>query len=587
MVEKITIQPSKIRAYGNIINNKTTEDYDRYESSLVKSLVTINGVPISAYLLVYSPNNFAFDFDGNLKHLYVSEDEDTVEAFTFDSNNKELSFTSDDVSFGFDDTNKRLYCDNEYHPTSYSVSLNVSSSSVSVGGSVTLSATVLDDQETAVEGATVTFKVGGSLIDTATTNSSGVATLSYTCSVAGSLSFTASCNGANSTSQSVTVNKLSTSTALTSTGSSVTVGTSVTFTATVTSGGSGVNGLTVTFKDGTSTLGTGTTNSSGVATYTTNSLSVATHSITAVVTETGTYATSTSSAVSVVVSDHSYSLAFSQASYAATGGSATLSVTLLDNNVAVSGATVSVTGSDSSLYSGITNSSGTASVTVSNISSETTFTASYSGVTATCTVTVQSYLFYDACDTDNTNLYDTTTNWTQSSFLFDSTNSCYAMSRISNPYGMCTLWINDLTVTDQVKITVDMKIATSGTTNTQGGPLVMNSAKNKGFLTMIEAWSLTIGAYSLGTIDAPTDSHGTKIISDQNLGVNAKNYWLTYELIIDGSSVELNIYNGSTLIKTGTITSSQLDSTGNIVGFLMSYQEGAKILVKNIKVEAL
>ena len=152
---------------------------------------------------------------------------------------------------------------------------------------------------------------------------------------------------------------------------------------------------------------------------------------------------------------------------------------------------------------------------------------------------------------------------------------------------MSSLWIKDLAVTDQVKITVDMKIGTSGTLNTQAGPIVMNSAKNKGFLTMIESFSSSTGAYSLGTINAPTGSHGTKVINDQSIGVNAKNYWLTYELIIDGSSVELNIYNGSTLIKTGTITSSQLDSTGNIVGFLMSYESGAKILVKNIKVEAL
>ena len=401
MVEKITIQPGKIRAYGNIINNKTTEDYDRYESSLVKSLVTINGVPIQSYLLVYSPNNFAFDFDGNLKHLYVSEDEDTVDGFTFDSDNKELSFSSDDVSFGFDDINKRLYCDNEYHPTSYTVSLNVSSSSVSVGGSVTLSATVLDDQETAVEGATVTFKVGGSTIDTATTNSSGVATLSYTCNTVGSLSFTASCNGANSTSQSVTVNKLSTSTALTTSSASVTVGTSVTFTATVTSGGTGVNGLTVTFKDGTSTLGTGTTNSSGVATYTTDSLTEGTHSITAVVTETSTYSTSTSTAVTVTVNNHSYSLAFSAASYVATGGSATLSVTLLDNNVPVEGATISVSGSDSSLYSGLTNSSGIATITVTGITSNTTFTATYSNVSDTCTVTAQSYIINDDASVNN------------------------------------------------------------------------------------------------------------------------------------------------------------------------------------------
>lgn len=302
MVEKITINPSKIRAYGNIIDDKSVEDFERYESSLVETTVTINGVSIPAYLLLYSPNNFVFDFDGNLKRLYVSEDEDTVEAFTFDSSNKRLAFSSDDVAFGFDDDNKRLYCDNDYHPTTYLVSLAVSSNTVNIGASVTLTATVTDDQETAVEGATVTFKVGGSTIDTGTTNSSGVATLSYTCNTSGSLSFSASCNGANSTSQSVTVNKLSTSTALATSSASVTVGTSVTLTATVTSGGTGVNGLTVTFKDGTSTLGTGTTNSSGVATYTTNSLTEGTHSITAVVTETSTYSTSTSTAVTVTVS---------------------------------------------------------------------------------------------------------------------------------------------------------------------------------------------------------------------------------------------------------------------------------------------
>lgn len=472
-------------------------------------------------------------------------------------------------------------------------SLSVSSSTVSVGTNVTFTATVTDEDDEPIEGLTVTFKDGGSSLGTGTTNSSGVATLTSSGLAAGNHSVTAETtedntySGSTSTAVTVTVNKLTTSTSLSLGSNTIYVDGSTTATATVTSGGNGVNGLTVTFKDGSTTLGTSTTNSSGIATYTISGLNAGNHSITAVVTENSTYAASTSSAVTLTVNNHSYSLAFSAASYVATGGSAILECTLLDNNVPVEGATISVSGSDSSLYTGITDSTGVATVTVS-VSADTSFTASYSNVTDTCIVTVgSSTLFYDACDTDNTNLYDTTTNWTNSSFLFDSTNSCYAMSRTSSPSGMSSLWINDLTVTDQVKITVDMKIGTSGSVNTQGGPLVMNSAKNKGFLAMIESWSASTGAYSLGTINAPTGSHGTKVINDQSLGVNAKNYWLTYELIIDGSSVELNIYNGSTLIKTGTITSSQLDSTGNIVGFLMSYDRGAKILVKNITVEAL
>lgn len=195
------------------------------------------------------------------------------------------------------------------------------------------------------------------------------------------------------------------------------------------------------------------------------------------------------------------------------------------------------------------------------------------------------YLFYDDCSSDNTNLYDTTTNYSNSTLTFDSNNSCYTMQRTSGT-GMSSLWIKNLTVTDKVKITADMKLATTSTVITQGGPIIMNSAKNKGFLTMIGGYRVGDGEYSLGTTNSP-NSHGTKIIADQKLGLDARNYWFTYELIIDGSSVELNIYNGSTLIKTGTITSSQLDSTGNIVGLLMSYSSGAKISVKNIKVEAL
>lgn len=97
-----------------------------------------------------------------------------------------------------------------------------------------------------------------------------------------------------------------------------------------------------------------------------------------------------------------YHIEFSEASYTAVGGSATLEIYLQESYAPKSGATISVTGSDGSVYNGITNSQGIASVTVSNVSTATTFTASYSNVSDTCTVTVTSYLFYDACDSATT-----------------------------------------------------------------------------------------------------------------------------------------------------------------------------------------
>lgn len=345
-------------------------------------------------------------------------------------------------------------------------SLSVSSSTVSVGTNVTFTATVTDEDDEPIEGLTVTFKDGGSSLGTGTTNSSGVATLTSSGLAAGNHSVTAETtedntySGSTSTAVTVTVNKLATSTSLSLGSNTIYVDGSTTATATVTSGGNGVNGLTVTFKDGSTTLGTSTTNSSGIATYTISGLNAGNHSITAVVTENSTYAASTSSAVTLTVNNHSYSLAFSQSSYVATGGSATLECTLLDNNVPVEGATISVSGSDSSLYSGITNSSGIATITVENISSETTFTASYQDATDTATVTVQNYIFYDTgsasgiSNYSETHLVETTgdTNFT---LVYDTTYNAYHLTTNSSKAVQLTFSaLNG--ITDDFRLTVDM-----------------------------------------------------------------------------------------------------------------------------------
>ena len=82
---------------------------------------------------------------------------------------------------------------------------------------------------------------------------------------------------------------------LSSSTSSVTYGDTVTLTASVTQNGAPVTGVTVTFKEGNTTLGTGTTNSSGDATYSSSGLSVGSHSLSAI------YDEATSNTVSITV----------------------------------------------------------------------------------------------------------------------------------------------------------------------------------------------------------------------------------------------------------------------------------------------
>ena len=79
---------------------------------------------------------------------------------------------------------------------------------------------------------------------------------------------------------SLAVSAATTTTTVTTSGSPATAGATVTFTATVTSAAGVVSG-TVNFLDGTTLLGTGTLNASGVATFSTSSLAQGTHTINA------------------------------------------------------------------------------------------------------------------------------------------------------------------------------------------------------------------------------------------------------------------------------------------------------------------
>ena len=118
MVEKIIISPDGVRGHGNIVSPKSDEDYIVYNSSLTEGIDIIEGSAMTVY---------------------------------------EMEYDEPDIT----------------------VSLTTSSATVTVGDSVTLTATVLDNS-VPIDDVKVTFKQAGNLIGTSNTNSSGVHLLGHT-----------------------------------------------------------------------------------------------------------------------------------------------------------------------------------------------------------------------------------------------------------------------------------------------------------------------------------------------------------------------------------------------------------------------
>lgn len=241
MVEKIIVSPGDVRGLGNIVDPKLVGDFETELCVLDEDTEVIQSTVLSIYTMSYSNIN---------------------------------------------------------------ITLATSSASVTFGGSITLTATVLDGN-TAVSGVTVYFKYGADIIGTGTTNSSGKATTTYTPSLGGSYSFIATYAGKVSEPVTVTVNKINPSVSLALANSYVYEGENLVCTATVTYQSEGLAGLTVSFKEGTTILGTGVTDSNGVVTFTTNTLQLGNHSIVASTTATEVYnSVNSSSKTAHIIADN-------------------------------------------------------------------------------------------------------------------------------------------------------------------------------------------------------------------------------------------------------------------------------------------
>ena len=204
------------------------------------------------------------------------------------------------------------------------------------GQSVLLTASV-SPEPTGSPLGTVSFYNGTTLLGANTGNSSGVAVFTSSSLPVGVLSITAVYSGnagfGGSTSSALTETVVAplvttTSTTLTASPNPAFDGQATTLTATVSPAPTGSPAGTISFYSGTTLLGTGTLNASGVATFTTSSLVVGSDNITAVYAGNPGFAESTSSALSLTVTTSFTVTGPTTAVPVAAGGAATIDITV-------------------------------------------------------------------------------------------------------------------------------------------------------------------------------------------------------------------------------------------------------------------
>jgi hypothetical protein len=226
------------------------------------------------------------------------------------------------------------------------------------GAMLQLTATVTQSAPSGSGGAfsgTVTFLDGGTAVGTASVSAAGIATLSVTTLGVGGHTLTASFGGSANYMASVSgtlaesIAMANTATALSSSIAPSIAGMNVVLTASVTGNG-GIATGTVKFLDGTTVIGSGALNGSGVATLSTSALAVGTHGLTATFSGDGKDNGSTSVALTQVVQIASTTTALTASTNPSTfGASITFTASVSTNGGAATGA---VTFSDGSTVLG-------------------------------------------------------------------------------------------------------------------------------------------------------------------------------------------------------------------------------------------
>jgi hypothetical protein len=221
-------------------------------------------------------------------------------------------------------------------------SLTAVSGTGATGGTDTYTSTLTNSSTSAgISGETITFTVNGTSVGTATTNSSGVATLSGVANTEAAGTYTVDAKFAGNTTNSgssgsgtLTVVQ-GTATSVTAVSGSGATGGTDTYTATLTnsSTSAGISGETITFTVNGTSVGTATTNSSGVATLSgvANTEAAGTYTVDAKFAGDTTNSSSSGSGTLTVVQGTATSVT-AVSGGATSGGTATLTATLTNSS---------------------------------------------------------------------------------------------------------------------------------------------------------------------------------------------------------------------------------------------------------------
>ena len=225
-----------------------------------------------------------------------------------------------------------------------------------------------------------------------------------------------------------------------------------------------------------------------------------------------------------------------------------------------------------------------ATVTVTGVTAQTTFTASYSGAIATCTVNVQSYLFYDDCSTNNTSQYTTllqvNNTSTNASLTFDSTEQAYTFLGTGGDYFVGRV-IPDIRGQDNLRIRCKVKFKNTNSYNQFFIILSdsLNPASN-GDWDMWRVWGSGACNY--------LQKDSTKYSDSVSSSYTASNYCYI-EVIKGGTSVTANLYDSSmNVLKTTSQTCLTYNNPYFAIGLNSRYNTSAYgKFIKEIKVESV
>lgn len=193
------------------------------------------------------------------------------------------------------------------------------------------------------------------------------------------------------------------------------------------------------------------------------------------------------------------------------------------------------------------------------------------------TYELQDCNFHDLASQSNLSKY--TANG-DTNITYDSTNSAYLLQK--STFGFSSITLNDYRFTNNIKIEADIML-TGSDTNIQCGIGLLNG--DIGVDCKLTYYSPD-SYYALTCIESTRTSYGSNEVESRVSSINLNN-WYHYIVEINGSNINVKVYDGDVLFATLSTSKSVLNETNNELAFWIGFGINSKALIKNIKVKAL